>query len=254
MLLIKTNKDFFIQGITHLTEKVITLGDLVSFSFKVTSLKEILETASLLIFREEQNYRKIKNDLLGIYKNYYMLTDPLPFEGESIFKYIEKTFKLRHIFCHEVAFLQQIDPDEIRRCYLASKMFLKLMNRFLFTVKFPASSDVGFLIQPDMNSDQYLLYRKQEKDLERIVVRICSNQNRRDRFLFKKKLLMPWKKNIDITARFLAREEYHPNLIGGSLWFTLYYFHLERLTRFLINELEDNFKIFCTFTEESSEI
>lgn len=238
--ILKKSQGFDDDVIKSLNERVRSLGELVSFFIKVSSLEKILETIGTLVYNEEKNFKKeIEKELVKIHKDE---GNEQEFELKHLFSDVEETFRLRHIFCHEAAISFTIEMEKIKKCYLASKCFLKIMNRFLFNTKFPNSSHLGFLTQYDMNVDQQAIYAKKEIVLNNLIFKIKSNQTKRERYFFEK-VLKNWRKYREIKAKFLARETK-----GGTLWFTVYYGQMSGITEDLIKELEANFSTYCTFS------
>jgi hypothetical protein len=237
LLILQDFKGAIADVILPLNERVHSLGELISFSFiSVSSLKDIFKFLGLLLYREKQEKEKeIKKQLLAIKNN-----EVLPFNEKKLFKYVEKTFNNRNIFCHEAALSMEINPTEITYCYLASRSFLFRVNKFLFNARHPGSSHLGFFTQFDMNIDQQENFDRTQTYLESLITRIKSNQTREEGNRFSA-VFEKWKKYRELSAKFLARDH-----VGGMLWQTMYFLHMKMLTDSFIKELEENFKNYST--------
>lgn len=239
LIILRENKDYISQNINHFNARSLSLGDVTSNLIKISSLENILKNTSILIFGDQQKSEDIKKELLMIYTE-SETPETLPFEKESIFQYIKQTYDWRNIFCHEAALRFEVKYEDIENCYLSSKVFIRLMRKFLFNKKFPDSSDLGCLTQFELNAEQQENYSKNVISMNGMVEKIKIHQNQKDRSAFDE-LLKNWKEFAETNARFLARHE-----DGGSLGSTLYYHHLARFTELYTKELEEHTNIYSS--------
>ena len=166
--LLRTDRfDFDILKALHGQE--ITIGDVISRYPPISNLGHIVQLMDSLMgcdFRE-----KLRN----VHDRWEVEIKERPKQSiirdvHETFRYVERSFQLRHIFCHEAATEIDVNKEEIDKCVHHTSLFLKASNELVTETLFPNAP----LTQTDMNVASYEDYRKEKEDLALLLKKVTE--------------------------------------------------------------------------------
>ena len=132
---------------------------------------------------------------------------PIITDVEETFRYVDRTFELRHIFCHEIATAIVVEREEIDCCLDHTSTFLNASNELISQALFPNAP----LTQTDMNIASQEDYEKEREGMDLLVMTIDAalRGERKERFAAANKA---WETFLDSSVE-LEGLEYE----GGSM-------------------------------------
>lgn len=145
----------------------ITIGDIISHSVPISNLSHLSSHMSKLMdidFLKEVSLVHNRWEVEVLNKP----SVPIIQEADSTFKYVTKTFELRHIFCHEMASEHEVEDYEIEKCFDHSILFLKATEELIFKTLYPNAP----LTQRDMNIDSAKDYKKEKEILYSLIPQV----------------------------------------------------------------------------------
>jgi uncharacterized protein YecT (DUF1311 family) len=158
----KANVGFDILKSLH--GRSITIGELISHSISISNLTHLASHMTKLLgveFLKEISLIHGRWDVEVLKKP----KQPILIEAEKTFRYVARTFELRHIFCHEMASKHEFELDEIEKCFDASVLFLKASEEFISETLYPNVP----LTQTDMNISSLEAYKKERVHLDSLI-------------------------------------------------------------------------------------
>jgi len=89
------------EDIFHITKSSFSLGDLIAYSLKYSSIESILKTfeeiSGINIFQD----LKELNKMLDEFEMEHLVSDKRPLDKDRIFKNIKEVYEIRNIICHD---------------------------------------------------------------------------------------------------------------------------------------------------------
>lgn len=154
----KTNVGFDVLKALH--GQSITIGDVISHSVSISNLTYLASHMSKLMGFEFLKEVSQIQDRWAI----EVLKQPkrpiLP-DAYNTFRYVARTFELRHIFCHETASNHEFEAEEIEKCFNNSVLFLKASEELISETIYPNAP----LTQTEMNIASAGEYKKEKEHL-----------------------------------------------------------------------------------------
>lgn len=153
-----------------------------------------------------------------------------------IFKSVNRTFELRHIFCHEFADNVIIDESEILECLNHSELFLNQISSYLqhlIDPNFPQN-------QAEINMQSAEDFQKRDQELLQLtdeIIKNNSDNNSFDKGLFDETLTI-WRQFRESKALLDSND-----CKGGSIYNCLITGSKRLTTERFIEELKQNFQI-----------
>ncbi len=98
---------------------------------------------------------------------------PIIPDAECTFRYVAKTFELRHIFCHETASAFDFNPEDIESCFNHSVLFLKAADELISDTLHPNAP----LTQFEINIASAKEYEKEKLKLDGLIAKATSYLN-----------------------------------------------------------------------------
>ena len=149
--------------------QTITIGDVISRYPSISNIRHIVKLMDDLMgydFREK---------LSSVYDRWEVEAMESPKQSiirdiHETFRYVERSFQLRHVFCHEIATAIDVEKEEIDKCVYHTSLFLKASDELVSETLFPNAP----LTQTDMNIASYEDYRKEEKDLALLLKKVTE--------------------------------------------------------------------------------
>ncbi len=149
--------------------QAITIGDVISHYPPISNIGHIVKLMDSLMgcdFREKLRnvYNRWKVEIEKSPKR------PIVRDIRETFRYVERSFQLRHIFCHEIATAIDVGKEEIDKCVYHTSLFLKASDEVVSQTLFPDAP----LTQADMNIVSYEDYRKEEENLALLLKKVSK--------------------------------------------------------------------------------
>jgi hypothetical protein len=175
----KMNTGFEVLKALH--GQSITIGDIISHSIPISSLSHLdSHMTKLLGFDFLQKMSQIHDrwtvEVLGKSKQ------PILIDAKITLRYVQRTFELRHIFCHETASKYEFEVEEIEKCFEHSANFLKAAGELINQTLTPNSP----MTQTDMNIASFKDYEEERKHLDSLLSQVPSLLNKKQILKFRK--------------------------------------------------------------------
>ena len=219
--------------------KKISLGEFISHLVPINNLSTLDSAMSTLLgfnYLEKVSFvhDRLAHEVHGDEKK------PIIPDKDYCFKFVSRTFELRHIFCHEMANRQKIDSKEIEECFTSTLTFIKAADELHHQTLYPNAP----LSQFEMNKQAFESLGRATRHLEGLNKTVESFLPK-DRFEEYVAAHKNWEKFRDSYAEFHANE-----YKGGSLWKTIYGETAAEITQKRIMEIEGYIEILKEFGGE----
>ncbi len=140
------NEKFDYDALKYMHGQLVTIGDLVSQQLRLSDLSKVLTTMKKLMDCD------IKEKLSGVIERWDVEVEgnprvPIIADIDTTFRHVSETFRLRHIFCHEIASRISVTKEEIDKCVQHTVLFLDAFNCLIQQTLYPNSP----LTQADIN-------------------------------------------------------------------------------------------------------
>lgn len=216
--------------------KTLTIGDFVAHLLSYNNLEEINSNVSVVIDRdfltELKNFRKE-----SIFEHVVLQIEEFNKRPEEIFQSVQRTFEIRHIFCHEFATNFKIERDEIINDFRNCKLFLDHAHSYFWELLYPNSPET----QLEMNIQSAEEYEKTDEQLNTLISTLKNLSGEDPMMDFDPKLFdvsqKHWHKYIQSYAKFEASLS-----DGGSMYPLMINTALTRKTKEKIKSLETHFQ------------
>lgn len=147
----------------------ITIGDVISHHPSISNIGHVI---ALMNRVTDTDFRKA---IIEVHDRWNMEIEknpkePIIFDIDETLGYVERTFGLRHVLCHETATAVQIEVEEIEKCIYHTSNFLKASSELISQMLFPDAP----LTHADMNEASYAEYEKERESMD-ILVGAISN-------------------------------------------------------------------------------
>jgi hypothetical protein len=231
------NIKFDFDIINALQTKTVTIGEFISHILSFNNLEDINSNISILIGKDLIEELKIyKTENIFDFDN--ATSQVFVNNSDQIIKDIQRTFELRHIFCHEFATNIKIDIDEILRCFSNSKVFINQTDFFIWDLLNPNAPKN----QAEMNFQAGERLKKVESELSDLVMDIKrilpkNLDNPSDISLFDD-AMRAWENYKKIKA-----EADSINYSRGSIYYVMYTNSVIMTTKEKIESLKNEFAI-----------
>ncbi len=141
--------------------KSLTIGDIISHSISISRLEHISSIMDTILSR------KFLGDVATIHDRWeveikHKEAIPILSEPEETYRYVSKAFELRHIFCHELSTVYEVESNEINLSFEHSVKFLNASEKYISSILFPNAP----LTQSEMNNDSSRSYLEERKGLD----------------------------------------------------------------------------------------
>lgn len=212
---IKTFKDvkFDFDVIGALEDNTITLVEYLSLLISCSSLEDI-------------------NNALSKMLDIDFLAEMKKRDGTKILKSINELFRLRHIYCHEVPFREEISTCKAFDFISDSKLFLEYSDDIIRTALYsgmPSGKEEIEIAESE--------YKKADAELHALVAQIMVIQENDPVHNCNLTFFEKWKEYREVRA------QSESSIFHGKDYFPLYYYKsMERTTKTLIKELQEDYK------------
>lgn len=144
-LIKRTNVKIDIEDIFHITKSTFTLGDLIAYSFKYSSIESIYKTftevSNLDLFKHSEELTKIINESFELDN---VINEERPIDRNRIFKNLIEVYEIRNIICHDYLSATHtliLDADKMKEYLMDTYVFQELISILLsekiYSVKIP---------------------------------------------------------------------------------------------------------------------
>ncbi|WP_299673495.1 HEPN domain-containing protein [uncultured Tenacibaculum sp.] len=229
------NVKFDFDIVNAIQTKTFSIGEFISHILPCNNYKDINSNLSTLIgkdftseiklFEKESIFEKVKETSKNFKEN-----------SNQIFADINRTFELRHIFCHEFATNFDVNREEILRCFSSAKTFINQTNNFIWETIYPNAPET----QTEMNIQSNIEFEKVDKEFLELIDLIKERKSNNfgiDPELFDKKLNL-WKDYRKNKAELDASQ-----VEGGTMYPTIYINSLKITTKEKIESLKKEFEL-----------
>lgn len=231
------NVKFDFDIVNAIQTKTVTVGEFISHILPCNNFEDINTNLSLLSGIDfADQIKKFKRE--SIFEHVNDNSNKFIENGDQIISDIKRTFKLRHIFCHEFATNLRIEKDEILRCFNNSKIFLNQTNDFIWDLIYPNAPET----QTDMNIQAYDEFEKFENDLSVLISTIKEVKNGNSDFDLNVELFDKTMEQWKIYRK--TKAELDASIVeGGTMYPLLYASSLTTTTKEKIESLKNEFEI-----------
>lgn len=170
----KSHYDFDV--LTSLHGQVITVGDLISHHIRINNLANAISLMSEVM---GEKFRDKVATAVDRWEVEIKDKEPAPIisDIDVTFKHVGETFRLRHIFCHEVAHEITMTDEEISNLIAHVSSFLQASSSLIDDTLYPDAP----LTQMDMNiatADEYGKEREKLHTLIEETIQILSEKQK----------------------------------------------------------------------------
>ena len=149
--------------------QTITIGEVISQHPPISSLEQTIAIMGTLVGKD------FREGVSKVHDRWKVEIEkqpkaPIVADIDETFRYVDRTFELRHIFCHEIATAIEVERDEINKCIDHTAVFLKASDELISQTLFPDAP----LTQADINAASHEDYERERKDLDLLVETISE--------------------------------------------------------------------------------
>jgi uncharacterized protein YecT (DUF1311 family) len=160
---------FDFKTMLALRGRTITLGDLVGRVLPFSSLEDIDRNMSGIVGRSFLEAVKATQDRWAI-EVQRESPRPIIHDAGEVYRDVKETFRLRHIYCHEITFGETVDVGLITRCFVNSTIFLKAADQLIWNLVAPNAP----LTQGAMNAKSFEDFHSADQELKDLCASIES--------------------------------------------------------------------------------
>ena len=208
--------DFDVLGAFQ--DNAITLGEYLSYLIPCSKIDDITDTLNILL--EIDFFKKLKEQ-----------TENAP----KLLNSINETFRLRHIFCHEIPKTEELNSEKVSVLLNDAHDFLSIAENIITDVLYPNVP----LTTLDMRIEPEKMFVEAEKELESLIEKIKSKDKEQEGDLANAQFnyFENWKQYRDARAKSECS-----NVEGGSIYPVVYAQCLTTITKAFIKELNEEYK------------
>ncbi len=209
--------------------KTVTVGEIVSHGVPLSSLKHIQAVFSSLLESDFLNGLRTVSDRWAHEVKGEPVT-PILKNPDDVFADVAKTFKLRHIICHEIASAYEINLQEIEKCFESCVTFLRAADEFISQTLHPNAP----LTQTDMNISAGESLANKRAELEDALASLREKLDS-DEIKSLNESQQLWETYCDAWVNFVAGEREG----GGTIWPLIYACAAEANTQNRLEEIKN---------------
>jgi hypothetical protein len=226
------------ETVAAIQTKTLTVGEFVAHILPCNKYSDIESNLSILCGINFSKELKAFNKV-SIFDDVNLLTKDFQERYDEIMKSVNRTFELRHIFCHEFATNFPVDIHEITANFRNCKLFLEQTNNLIWELLYPNSPET----QLEMNEQAHESLEGQDKILQNLVA-LIKKEVKNDIFeqvqfneeLFDK-CMDQWQSYRNLHGEYVS-ERY----TGGSMQPLIYLSDMEKITKEKIESLQNEFE------------
>ena len=229
-LLKKEKFDFDILKALH--GQTVSIGEVISHQLSINSLSQVIYVMNSIMACE---FPSKVGEVYDRYKVEVQKKSPQPLirNKDETFRYVERTFQLRHIFCHELATEIKLEEEEIGKCVDHTIIFLEATDELISQALFPDAP----LTQTGMNLASYDDAQREKESLDDLLNQVISLLSRKQEEKFRE-ANEAWNKFVQSSIE-IEGLEYE----GGSMRPTIVNLATARFVRERKRQIEELLKL-----------
>ena len=164
-----TNVKFDFNIINAIKDEKISVGEFIAHFLSCNNLKDFNSHISTLL--DVDLLDEIKDfQAKGLYEKATSYSRDFRNNFTKILQSVNKTFELRHIFCHEFATNVEIDYKEIIVIYEDCKLYLNQVNEYIYNLIDPDAPET----QAGLNDKAKKKFNESEAELNALIIKLKS--------------------------------------------------------------------------------
>jgi uncharacterized protein YecT (DUF1311 family) len=208
--------------------KVVTVGDLIGHLLPFKSVEDIDCNITTIIGQSFLERLKTTQDRWAIEVE-GAAPKPIIENSSEVYRDVKETFRLRHVYCHEITRLDRSEFDVIKRCFVNSSLFIKAADQLIWDLVAPNAP----LTQSAMNVRASEDLRKAEEQLNEFYSNIVLYLDNDEKEEFRASQ-QTWAAFRELEANSYANRWGK----GGTIWPMLNSRRAEQLTLLRVEELK----------------
>jgi uncharacterized protein YecT (DUF1311 family) len=220
------------RTVLAIQRKAITVGDLIGHLLPFKSLEDIDGNMTTIIGESFLEKLNTTQDRWAI-EIQGAAPKPIIDNPSEVYRDVKETFRLRHIYCHEIAFPERVDVSLITRCFVNSTLFLKAADQLIWDLVAPKAP----LTQSAMNVQAFQDFKKADQQLGQLCANIALYLDDEEKKEFGA-AQEAWAGFRELEANSYANRHGR----GGTIWPTLSSNEAHHITRLRIEELTREFE------------
>ena len=149
--------------------QTVSIGEVISHHPSINNLEQVISLMNTLMGGE------FRSKICNVHNRWAVEVKKQPKQPiienvNETFCYVEKTFQLRHVFCHEIATAIEIEAEDIGKCVDHTTVFIKASDEVVSQTLYPNAP----LTQTDMNLESYEDYQRERELLDSLLGRVTE--------------------------------------------------------------------------------
>ena len=157
--LVKKDK-FDYDALKNMHGKVVTIGEIVAHQIQVSAISHTIANISTLMGDEFKDKLATVRDRWEVEVN-GKPDVPIISDIDTTLRHVAETFRLRHIFCHEIASAVPVVKENIDKCVEHTVLFLLATEQIIADTLFPdaplTQSEMNRAAASERNSEKAIL-------------------------------------------------------------------------------------------------
>ena len=142
----------------------ISIGELIAHHVKINNIAQLISTMDNLLEDFKKRLSQVQDRYAVVVRN--KPRKPIIRDVEATFRHLDKTFRYRHVFCHEAAAAIKPDKKDISECVEHTKQFLEAAWALASQTLFPDAP----LTQVEMTMAAAEDCRSEKEDVDALLV------------------------------------------------------------------------------------
>ena len=124
-----SNERYDFDVLKALHGQTVTIGDVISHHPSMSSLEQVVSLMDRLMGDFRSQVGKVNDRWAVEVKN--EPARPIIKDVNETFRYVAKSFELRHVLCHEMGTSVELEKEDIRKCVDHTTTFLKASDKLI---------------------------------------------------------------------------------------------------------------------------
>ena len=149
--------------------QTVSIGEVISHHPSINNLGQVISLMNTLMDGE------FRSKICNVHDRWAVEVkkqpkQPIIKDENETFRYVEKTFELRHVFCHEIATAIEVEEEDIEKCVDHTTVFLKASDAVFSQTLHPNAP----LTQTDINLASYEDYQREKALLDALLGKVTE--------------------------------------------------------------------------------
>lgn len=204
-LIKRNNVRIDIEDIFHITKSTFTLGDLLAYSFKYSSIESLYKTftdiSNIEVFNNVEELTSIINDGFELED---VINNERPIDRNRIFKNLVEVYEIRNIICHDFLSATHklvLAPEKLKEYLMDTFVFQELITILLsekiFSKKFP----LEYSERIELNSS---LIEKMKKELNDLYNLLAKEFDTEEQYINLDEDIKAFESFLEIDSRYIT--------------------------------------------------